>query len=342
MKIRNFSWVTVAILTVATSFFPAVHAQENEDFGALQEKKFGDGDTKLCLRSNDIKTIARSKNHYIYKNRGNVVIIEAGHNYKYATQLSGTCIYRVGSLEFLQAVSKDGYICEYEKWSSETTGEVCGFGAFFDNECSDSIVSDRIKRVIEKSKFLNENDYSAAISLLDKYLDNGRALCKYDRSALHEIRGDLNLGVDFKSLQERLRDYSSAFYSVNLKGADRTRVKSKLHQAADDVRNLAKTHFMCSDQRKASYSGLTTLPLVRIPVKYSKRCLSNGNGRDVFKATAQFDVSESGKVENACIVETTNPCYNLSINSALSKWKFSPKNSNQKNVRNTFEYQYKN
>ena len=152
----------------------------------------------------------------------------------------------------------------------------------------------------------------------------------------------MNLGVDFKSLQERLRDYSSAFYTVNLKGADRTRVKSKLHQAEDDVRNLAKTHFMCSDQRKASYSGLTTQPLVRIPFRYDKRCLSNENERDVLKATVQFDVSESGKVENACIVETTNPCLNLNINSSLSRWKFSPENSNQKNVRNTFEYQYKN
>lgn len=332
MKIR-LARTLLPVAVLVGAFSTSLRAGENEEFGALKEITFNSGETKKCLRANDIQTIAQGTNQLDRK--GNIAILKAGDDKEYKSKLSGSCQNGVVPLQGLQIASSDGYLCEYEYLPAEEDEEACRFGAFFDSTCSNSSVSDRITGVLADAKNITEDDRSSTISLLSQLLENERALCDYDRSALYEARGNLRVDLDFGSRREALHDFIMARSVTNLQGEDLTRINSIIVQLRDRIHEEAKIELMCSEQRKAEYSGLDTRPLVRVRQNYPARCISNEVRQEEIKVTVQFDISSSGTVENVCVVDTTDPCFNLNSEIAVSRWKYQQKSGNVREVRAT-------
>jgi len=71
--------------------------------------------------------------------------------------------------------------------------------------------------------------------------------------------------------------------------------------------------------------GVMSAPVIKSAPPYPENCRSkNAEGRVV----VQFDVTPEGNVVNPAVIETPNSCFNRTVISAVSRWKYPPANQN--------------
>lgn len=63
-------------------------------------------------------------------------------------------------------------------------------------------------------------------------------------------------------------------------------------------------------------------PLVRTPPRYPQECMATAARKET--VFMEFDVSPSGGVENARVVDSTNPCFDESAIKSILGWRYQP------------------
>lgn len=63
-------------------------------------------------------------------------------------------------------------------------------------------------------------------------------------------------------------------------------------------------------------------PKVRIPPQYPRKCFASAKPKEM--VFVEFDVTPEGVVENARVVDSTNPCFNKSAIASVLRWRYKP------------------
>lgn len=64
-------------------------------------------------------------------------------------------------------------------------------------------------------------------------------------------------------------------------------------------------------------------PLVRIQDPYPERCMGRADASE--SITVQFDVTPEGTTTNVQVIDSSNSCFNRSVERSVQRWKYQPK-----------------